>query len=89
MAFCDVPPEEHSLTLALEYKDRDRWANGSYVTDRTIPSHSGHPYEVSAACYAGEWRMTVSVTGMMQGNPFVFSDHSRTRTIPSSQCPSR
>ncbi|MBF6062988.1 hypothetical protein IU500_12570 [Nocardia terpenica] len=91
IAQCDVPPEEHILTLALEYQNHGVWENATYRTDRTIPP--GPPnfasYEVSAACYAGTWRMTMNVTGSLRGQPFAFSDHSQSRDIPPSQCPSR
>ncbi|MFE9323952.1 hypothetical protein ACIHDR_21610 [Nocardia sp. NPDC052278] len=91
VAQCDGPPEEHILTLALEHLQGGRWVNAAYITDAAIPPGppNSRSYEVSAACYAGKWRVSMSVTGRIQGNPFVFSDHSGTRDVPSSQCPSR
>ncbi len=90
-AQCDVPPEEHVVSMALEYKQGGKWTNASHIRDAGIPP--GPPnrrsYEVKAACYAGEWRISMSVTGSLQENPFVFSDYSRTREVSSSQCPSR
>ncbi|WP_306363404.1 hypothetical protein [Nocardia sp. CC227C] len=90
-AQCDVPPEEHSLILALEYRQGERWVNAAHIRDAGIPP--GPPgrrsYEVKAACYAGTWRVSMSVTGSIQGQPFVFSDYSRTREVPTTQCPSR
>ncbi|WP_328408211.1 hypothetical protein [Nocardia sp. NBC_00403] len=90
-AQCDAPPDEHTLTLALEYDNHGRWENAAYRTDRSIPP--GPPnytsYETSAACYAGKWRMSVSILGNLRGTPFAFSDHSQPREVPSSQCPSR
>ncbi|MEU7214512.1 hypothetical protein [Nocardia iowensis] len=91
VAQCDVPPDEHILTLALEYQQGGKWVNAAYITDPAIPP--GPPnfrsYEVSAACYAGTWRVTMSVAGKLGGNPFVFSDRSGTREVSTSQCPSR
>lgn len=91
VAQCDVPPDEHRLVLALEYKKADRWETASSITDETRPpAPPGHAaYEVSAACYAGTWRVSMSVTGSIQGNPFVYSDHTGTRDVPTSQCPTR
>ncbi|MBF6464772.1 hypothetical protein IU427_06180 [Nocardia beijingensis] len=91
VAQCDGPPEEHILTLALEYQQGGRWVNAAHITDAAIPPAppKSRTYEVSAACYAGTWRVSMSVTGRIQGNPFVFSDHSRTRDVSTSQCPSR
>lgn len=88
---CDGPPEEHILTLALEYQQGGRWVNAAYITDAAPPPQppNSRTYEVSAACYAGTWRVSMSVTGRLQGNPFVFSDYSGTRDVPTSQCPSR
>lgn len=91
VAQCDAPPNEHVLTLSLEYRSGDSWVTASAKTDKEIPP--GPPryksYEVSAACYAGTWRVSVSVAGSIQGNPFVFSEHSETRDISTSKCPSR
>lgn len=91
VAQCDGPPEEHILTLALEYLQGGRWVNAAYITDAAIPPSppNSRSYEVNAACYAGTWRVSMSVTGRIQGNPFVFSDHSGTRDVSTSQCPSR
>ncbi|MFG3616650.1 hypothetical protein [Nocardia sp. NPDC047654] len=91
VAQCDGPPEEHILTLALEYQQGGRWVNAAHITEGAIPPTppKSRMYEVSAACYAGNWRVSMSVTGRIQGNPFVFSDRSRTREVPISQCPSR
>ncbi|MEV5838463.1 hypothetical protein [Nocardia sp. NPDC052112] len=91
LAQCDAPPEEHTLTLALQYDNNGRWETACSKTDSSIPP--GAPgfatYEVSAACYAGRWRMAVSILGRLQGTPFAFSDYSTVREVPSSQCPSR
>lgn len=56
-ACADVPPDTHSLTLALEYEDRGRWMVASQKTDTTVPPRypSRHSYDVSAACYGGTW----------------------------------
>ncbi|AFU04650.1 hypothetical protein [Nocardia brasiliensis] len=90
-AQCDVPPIEHILTLALEYNQGGKWMNAAYITDAGIPPGppNSRSYEVKAACYAGTWRVSMSVAGKLQGNPFVFSDSSTTRDVPTSQCPSR
>lgn len=90
-AQCDVRPDEHVLTLGLEYKQGDKWVNAASITDRTPPPVplGVQTYDVSAACYSGTWRISVGVTGSLQGVPFVFSDHSRERDVPTSQCPSR
>ncbi|MEV6341329.1 hypothetical protein AB0M12_42245 [Nocardia vinacea] len=91
LAQCDAPPEEHTLTLALQYDNKGRWETASSKTDSSIPpSAPGFAtYEVSAACYAGRWRMAVSILGRLQGTPFAFSDYSTVREVPSSQCTSR
>lgn len=91
VAQCDAPPEEHILTLALEYDRNGRWETASYRTDSSIPASAPKftSYETSAACYAGKWRMSVSILGRLQGTPFAFSDHSTVREVPSSQCTSR
>ncbi|WP_039818386.1 hypothetical protein [Nocardia otitidiscaviarum] len=54
VAQCDVPPEEHILTLALEYKRGERWETAAHITDSAIPPGppNSKSYEVSAACYA-------------------------------------
>ncbi|MGX1772083.1 hypothetical protein ACWIGW_08205 [Nocardia brasiliensis] len=90
-AQCDVPPDEHILTLALEYNQGGQWVNAAYIKDAGIPPGppNSRSYEVKAACYAGTWRVSMSVAGKLQGNPFVFSDYSATRDVPTSQCPSR
>ncbi|WP_216916945.1 hypothetical protein [Nocardia noduli] len=91
LAQCDVTPSEHLLTLSLERQQSGRWETISHRTTGALPP--GPPnslsYEVSAACYEGSWRVAMSVTGSLQGRPFVFSDHTRARDITSSQCPSR
>jgi hypothetical protein len=91
IANCEVPPTQHHLTLSLEYKQSGTWYNAATITDKTIPPAPPRtrPYEVSATCYAGTWRVSMAVTGMMAGNPFAFSDYSKTRDVPTSQCPSR
>ncbi|PXX61640.1 hypothetical protein DFR70_108198 [Nocardia tenerifensis] len=91
VAQCDAPPEEHFLTLSLEYKQGGQWVTAAYINDSGIPPGppNSRSYEVSAACYAGTWRVSMSVTGRLQGIPFVFSDYSGTREISTSQCPSR
>ncbi len=51
--------------------------NAAHIRDTGIPP--GPPgrrsYEVKAACYAGTWRVSMSVTGSIQGQPFVFSNY--------------
>ncbi len=91
VAQCEVPPEEHILTLALEYQNRGVWEVASAKEDRTLPPQAPNfaSYQVSATCYAGTWRASMSVTGTIQGRPFVFSDHTQSREVPTSQCPSR
>ncbi|MRH86596.1 hypothetical protein GFY24_03770 [Nocardia sp. SYP-A9097] len=91
-AQCDVTPDEHILTLSLEYKEGGKWVTANSNTDATLPPAPPNRYSyptVKAACYAGTWRMAVSVTGKIGGNPFVFSDYSATRDIPTSDCPAR
>ncbi|WP_280454176.1 hypothetical protein [Nocardia brasiliensis] len=91
VAQCDVPPDEHILTLALEYQQGGKWVNAAFITDSGIPPGppSSRSYEVRAACYAGTWRVSMSVAGKLGGNPFVFSDYSSRREVSASQCPSR
>ncbi len=89
LAGCDAPPDSHRVQLALEYEQGGRWVVASVKTDNTIPPPfraGGHRYEVSAACYAGTWRMAVAIRGTIQGHTFQFEDHSGTVDIPASVC---
>ena len=90
VAACDIPPDRHVVTLALEYRDRGRWEVASVSRpDSTIPGpwRTGrHQYRVSAACYAGTWRVAVSIRGGIQGHEFRYDNASGTVDIPSSRC---
>lgn len=90
-ACADVPPDSHSLTLALEYEDRGRWVVAARKTDATVPPRypSRHSYDVSAACYAGTWRVVVAIRGTIQGHTFRFDNVSNTRDVSGPHCPNR
>ncbi|MFE3052972.1 hypothetical protein [Nocardia sp. NPDC059239] len=92
-AYCDVPPSEHDLVLGLELKD----INGSWQPyqdaghNRDIPGDAYNPkyYELVVPCYVGTYRMSVSVTGYLEGNPFAYSKYSGETSVTPDECPSR
>lgn len=90
VAACDVPPDRHIVTLALEWEHGGQWEVASVSQpDSTIPGPWGtgrHHYEVSAACYAGTWRIAVSIRGGIQGHEFHWDSQSGTVNIPTSVC---
>lgn len=89
IAACDVPPDEHIVTLALEHEESGRWEVVSQRSDSTIPPpyRAGeHSYTVSAACYAGRWRVSVGIGGKIQGHQFTYNNQSGTVEVPTSQC---
>lgn len=90
VAACDVPPDRHVVTLALEWKHGEQWEVASVSQpDATIPGPWGtgrHHYKVSAACYAGEWRIAVSIHGGIQGHEFHWDSQSGSVDVPASKC---
>lgn len=89
LAGCDTPPDSHQVQLALEYEQGGRWVVASAKTDNTVPptfKSGGRRYEVSAACYAGTWRLAVAIRGTIQGHQFRFEDHSGSVEVPASTC---
>ncbi|MBF6204641.1 hypothetical protein IU483_10955 [Streptomyces gardneri] len=92
IAACDVPPDEHVVVLALQHEEGGRWEIASTRTDSTIPPPfrgGGHSDTVSAACYAGKWRVSVGIRGKIQGNQFTYNTASGTVEVPPSKCPNR
>lgn len=90
-ACADVPPDLHHLTIALEYENGGRWEVASSKTDDAIPPKypSRHTYDVSAACYAGTWRIVVAIRGAIQGHGFTYDRASDTVNVSTSQCAKR
>ncbi|WP_040833707.1 hypothetical protein [Nocardia brevicatena] len=89
IAACDVPPDEHIVTLSLDYQEGGKWVSASTRPDSTIPPPyraGGHSYTVSAACYAGRWRVSVGIRGKIQGHQFTYANASGTVEVPTSQC---
>ncbi|MEV5837339.1 hypothetical protein [Nocardia sp. NPDC052112] len=92
IAACDVAPDEHIVTLALEHEEGGRWEVASTRTDSSVPPPyraGGHSYTVSAACYAGRWRVSVGIRGKIQGHQFTYNNASGTAEVPTSKCPNR
>ncbi|MCX4097756.1 hypothetical protein [Nocardia sp. alder85J] len=87
-AECDAPPQEHHLTLALQYLRAGRWETSVSRTYDQIPNPSAD-YTITGNCYAGTWRLAMGVTGTMDGNPFVFSDYSNPVDIGPDRCPAQ
>jgi hypothetical protein len=87
-AECDAPPQEHHLVLALQYLRGERWETSVSQKFDQIPSPAAE-YTITANCYAGTWRIAMSVVGTMQGMPFTFSEQSATRDVSTAQCPAQ
>ncbi len=78
------------VTLALEWQHGGKWEVASVSQpDSTVPGTWGagrRHYKVSAACYAGTWRIAVSIRGGIQGHEFRYDNQSGTVNVPTSVC---
>lgn len=85
-AKCDAPPERHELTLSLERRERGTgWIEIASISSSAIPSPRT-TYEVKTTCHAGTWRVSATARGSVQGNPFLFTDHSIERFVTAQDC---
>ncbi|MGW4240972.1 hypothetical protein [Nocardia sp. NPDC004722] len=90
-AWCEVTPEEHTVILDLEkQKPNGDWellATKKFDKKEEIPNPRAE-YRTTAECQPGTWRMNMSVTGSLQGNPFVWSPGpSGKKDVTAKDCP--
>lgn len=84
---CDVPPEEHHLTVWLERSANGAWVTMVSQTFDNAPPKTGYRYTVAfVGCMAGEWRTRARAFGQLQGKPFAFEDRSLPRAISQQDC---
>lgn len=85
-ASCDMPPEQHEMHLALDYREGGQWQGVEMISDDRIPTVARMSYIVKARCQPGYWRIEAEVVGTLQGRPFKFAQFSMPRSITAADC---
>lgn len=85
-ASCDIPPQEHEMRLALDFREGGQWQGVEMISDDRIPIPARMSYIVKARCVPGAWRIEAQAVGTLQGKPFDFAEFSDSRIVSAAEC---